>query len=126
VHFSKWSEGLPCERVWIIIESSQRANGIVQACFSQLVPLQAAFSLPVVKSLMPKRSNECGLEVADFIVSAASSEVQRRLRGQDGHAPDFNDVFCRLPAVGCRYREVSHVDIDENGNFSVNGMALVP
>jgi hypothetical protein len=117
---------LPCERVLIIIESSQRADGIAQACFSQLVPLHSARSLPVVKSLMPKRSNEPGLEVADFIVSAAGSEVQRRLRGQDGHAPDFNDVFCRLPAVGCRYREVSHVHIDENGNVGVSGMALVP
>jgi hypothetical protein len=89
---------LPCKKVWIIIESSQRPDGIIQACFSQLVPINAAFSLPVVKSLMPKSSNEPGLEVADFIVSAAASEVQRRLRGQVGHAPDFNDVFCRLPA----------------------------
>jgi hypothetical protein len=117
---------LPCKKVWIIIESSQRADRIVQACFSQLVPADGAFSLPIVKSLMPKSSNEPGLEVADFIVSAAASEVQRRLRGQDGHAPDFSDVFCRLPALGCRYREVSHVAVDENGIVGVSGVALVP
>jgi hypothetical protein len=120
------ADALACKKVWIILESSQRADGIVQTCFSQLVPVDAAFSLPVVKSLMPKSSNEPGLEVADFIVSAASSEVQRRLRGQDGHAPDFNDVFCRLPALGCRYREVSHVTVDENGIVGVSGVALVP
>lgn len=117
---------VPCKKVWIIVESSERADTIVQACFSQLTPINGVSPLPVVKSLMPKSSNEPGLEVADFIVSAASSEVQRRLRGQQGHAPDFNDVFCRLPIVGCRYREVSHVAVDENGFVSVTGVALVP
>jgi hypothetical protein len=114
---------LPCKSVWIIVESSQRADPIVQACFSQLTPIDGASPLPVVKSLMSKSSNEPGLEVADFIVSAAGSQVQRRLRNQNGEAPDFNDVFCRLPALGCRYREVSHVT-DENGFVSVTGVAL--
>jgi Protein of unknown function (DUF3800) len=116
---------LPCKRVWVIVESSQRADAIVQACFSQLTPIDGASPPPpVVKCLMPKSSNEPGLEVADFIVSAAGSQVQRRLRGQNGHAPDFNDVFCRLPAWGRRYREVSHVAVEENGFVSVTGVAL--
>jgi hypothetical protein len=117
---------LPCKSVWIIIESSDRADSLVQTCFSQLTPIDGALPLAVVKSLMPKSSNEPGLEVADFIVSTASSEVQRRLRGQVGHAPDFNDVFCRLPAAGCRYREISHVAVDKRGLVSVAGVALVP
>ena len=75
---------------------------------------------------MSKSSNEPGLEIADFIVSAASSEVQRRLRGKSGHAPDFNDVFCRLPVLRCRYREISHVAVDKNGLVSVSGVALAP
>jgi hypothetical protein len=117
---------LPCKIVWIIIESSQRADAIVQACFSQLTPIDSAPPVPVERSLMRKSSNEPGLEVADFIVSAASSQVQRRLRGQHGQAPDFNDVFCRLPVLGCRYREVSHVAVDKNGLVSVSGVALAP
>jgi hypothetical protein len=117
---------VPCKRVWIIVESSARADAIVQACFSQLTPIDGASLLPVVKSLMPKSSNEPGLEVADFIVSAAGSQIRRRLRGQNGHAPDFHDVFCRLPALGCRYREVSHVAVDDNGLVSVTGVALTP
>ena len=115
---------LPCKTVWIIVESSQRANAIVQACFSQLTPIDGSSSLPVEKSLMPKSANEPGLEVADFIVSAAGSQVQRRLRGQSGQAPDFKDVFCRLPVLGCRYREVSHVAVDGKGLVSVTGVAL--
>ena len=117
---------LPCKIVWIIVESSQRADAIVQACFSQLTPINDVPPRAVQKSLMPKSSNEPGLEVADFIVSAAGSQVQRRLRGQKGQAPDFNDVFCRLPALGCRYREISHVAVDENNVVSVTGVALAP
>jgi hypothetical protein len=100
---------LQCQKVWVIIETSQRADPIVQACFSQLIPLNGSSALSVEKCLMPKSSKEPGLEVADFIVSAAGSDVQRQMRGQTGHAPDFKDVFCRLPVAGCRYREVSRV-----------------
>ena len=117
---------LPCKCVWIIVESSDRADAILQASFSRLTPLNNPLSLPVVKSLMPKSSNEPGLEVADFIVGAAGSEVQHRLRGKTGHALDFESVFCRLPAYGCRYREISHVTVDESGLVSVSGEALSP
>jgi Protein of unknown function (DUF3800) len=120
------ASAVPCKSVRIIVESSQRADPILQACFSQLTPINGASPLAVEKSLMPKSSNEPGLEVADFIVSAASSQVQRRLRSQKGQAPDFNDVFCRLPALGCRYREISHVAVGENGFVSVTGVALAP
>jgi Protein of unknown function (DUF3800) len=117
---------LPCKLVWVIVESSERADAIVQACYSQLTPIDGASTVHVKKCLMPKSSNEPGLEVADFIVSAASSEVQRRLRGKAGHAPDFKDVFCRLPVLGCRYREVSEVAVDKDGLVSVTGVALAP
>ena len=83
----------------------------------------AKMQLSVQKCLMPKSSNEPGLEVADFIVSAAGSQVRRRLRGQSGHASDFKEVFCRIPIVGCWYREVVDVKVDENGVVVVSGVA---
>jgi hypothetical protein len=73
---------------------------------------------------MPKSSNEPGLEVADFIVSAASSEVRRRTRGTPGHALDFNDVFCRLPPEGCRYREIARATDHGDGLVSIDGVHL--
>jgi hypothetical protein len=115
---------LPCKRVWIIIESSERADPIVLACFSQLTSLTAFPLLTVEHCLMLKSANEHGLEFADFVISAASSEVQRRQRGKSGHAPDFNDVFCRLPPEGCRYREVIEARVHADGLVSVNGVRL--
>ncbi len=118
------ASALPCKRVWIIVESSQRADPVVRGCFDKLTSLSASRPLPVERCFMPKSSNEPGLEVADFIVSAASSEVQRRLRGRPGHAPDFNDVFCRLPAEGCRYREIAHATDQGDGLVSIDGVRL--
>jgi Protein of unknown function (DUF3800) len=116
---------LSCERIWIILESSERADPVVKRHFGELTTIDAVRTLPVEHRLMPKSANEPGLEVADFVVSAASSEVQRRLRGKSGHAPDFYDVFCRLPPEGCRYREVTRVTRDPNGQVAVDGVRLV-
>jgi hypothetical protein len=115
---------VPCQRVWNILESSERADPAVKSCFAQLTSLNVSRTLPVEHCFMRKSSNEPGLEVADFIISAASSQVQRRLRGKSGHAPDFKDVFCRLPPEGCRYREITRADVHNDGLVSVSGVRL--
>jgi hypothetical protein len=118
------ASALPCKRIWVIVESSQRADPVVRNCFDQLTSLNPSRPLQVERCFMPKSSNEPGLEVADFIVSAASSEVQRRIRGTPGHAPDFNDVFCRLAPEGCRYREIASATDHGDGLVSVDGVRL--
>jgi hypothetical protein len=116
---------LPCKRVWIIMESSDRADPVVKRCFGQLTSLSVVRAIPVEHCFMPKNANEPGLEVADFVVGAAGSQIQRRLRGKSGFAPDFNDVFGRLPADGARYREVTRVTVHADGWVSVDGERLV-
>ncbi len=118
------ASALPCKRIWFFVESSQRADSMVRACFDQLVSLQTSRALPVERCFMPKSSNEPGLEVADFIVSSAGSEVKQRLRGKPGHALDFNDVFCRLHPEGCRYREITRVHDHGEGRISIDGVRL--
>jgi hypothetical protein len=110
-------------RVWNILESSERADPVVKNCFPQLSFLSVSRTIPVEHCFMRKSSNEPGLEIADFIISAASSQVQRRLRGKSGQAPDFKDVFCRLPPEGCRYREVAYADVHDD-LVSVSGVYL--
>lgn len=115
---------LPCKGVWIIVESSQRADPILKSCYSQLTPIGGAPPIPITNCLMPKSSNEPGLEVADFIIGAAGSQTQRHLRGQDGMAPDFRDVFSKLPVIGCWYSRLLTVAVDENGLVAVQGVRL--
>ena len=119
------ASALPCKRLWIILESSDRADPVVKRCFGQLTSLSTPRAIPVEHCFMPKSANEPGLEVADFIVSAAGSQVQRRVRGKSGHAPDFYDVFGRLPPEGCRYREVMRVTIHADSLVSIDGVRLV-
>jgi len=106
------------------LESSDRADPVVKRCFGQLTSLNAVRAIHVEHCFMPKSANEPGLEVADFVVSAAGSQIQRRLRGKTGHAPDFNDVFGRLPVEGARYREVARVTVHPNGWVSIDGVRL--
>lgn len=115
---------LPCKRVWIIMESSQRADPVVIQCFHQLTSRASRPAVPIEHCLMPKRAREPGLEVADFIVSAAGSQIQRRIRGKEDLAPDFNDVFASSPAEGCRYQELIRVTVQVDGSVSVDGLRL--
>jgi hypothetical protein len=75
--------------------------------------------------LMPKSSAEPGLEVADFIISAAGSQVRRIVAGRDGLAPDFSDVFDRLTPEGCLSDCVMEVDASpETGGTQIQGIRL--
>jgi len=66
---------------------------------------------------MPKSSNEPGLEVARFIVSAAEAKCNTDCEGKDGHAADFTDVF--LPpsqSAGLSLsRDIATFALDESG-----------
>lgn len=103
---------IPCAAVTIIVESSQRADPILKRCFGELKPDGVELTIPVNHCLMPKSGAEPGLEIADFIISAVGSQVRRHLRGQQGPAPDFSDVFCRLPAEGCLFSIIGAVADD--------------
>jgi hypothetical protein len=100
---------VPCSGITIIVESSQRSDPTVRSRFSELQPDASDLPVPVRHRLMPKRAAEPGLEVADFIISAAGSQIQRDMRGKGGWAPDFKDVFCRLPPAICLFSVITAV-----------------
>jgi hypothetical protein len=103
---------LPCNTVSLILESSQRADPILKQCFSELGPGSIQLAKPLNHYLMPKSGGEPGLEIADFIINAAGSQIRRHLRGEQGPAPDFFDVFCRLPPEGCLFSIIGAVADD--------------
>jgi hypothetical protein len=75
---------IPCAAVTIIVESSQRADPILKQCFGELKPDGVKLTIPVKHCLMPKSAAEPGLEIADFIISAAekpSPKVSARKTG---------------------------------------------
>jgi hypothetical protein len=116
---------IPCTSIKLIVESSQRADPILRQHFGELTPVGTELPVPVTYCLMPKAGAEPGLEVADFIVSAAGSQTQRHLRGQDGFAQDFNDVFCRLPPCGCLFSLVREVEVETDGRVRVGRVRLI-
>jgi hypothetical protein len=119
------ANNLPCSRVTMIVESSQRADPVIRQHFLQLQPDRAEIKVPVTYCLMPKSGAEPGLEIADFIINAAGSQVRRYMRGEAGLALDFNDVFGRLPPTGCLFSVVGDVAIDpESGLVRVEGVRL--
>ena len=116
----------PCAAVIIVVESSQRADPIVKQCFGALEPDGAELTLPFKHWLMPKSVAEPGLEIADFIISAAKSQTQRYIRGRDGLSLDFLDVFCRLPPQVpqfCQFSLITGV-YRKTGRVGVQGFRL--
>lgn len=103
---------LPCNAVLLVLESSQRADPILKQCFSELGPGAIQLAKPLHHYLMPKSSGEPGLEIADFVINTAGSQIRKHLRGEQGPTPDFLDVFCRLPSVGCLFSVIGAVADD--------------
>ena len=114
----------PCSGVAIIVESSQRAGPILKQHFGELRSEGLERVRPVEYCLMPKSSAEPGLEIADFIISAAKSQTVRLTEGKAGFAPDFEHVFGRLPAIGCRFSYIAGVSSEENERIRIKGVRL--
>jgi hypothetical protein len=116
---------IPCDGVAIIVESSQRADPILKQHFGELRSEAVRPLRPAEYFLMPKSSAEPGLEIADFIISAAGSQIRRILEGRNGLAPDFRDVFDRLPPEGCLFDCVMEVEGSrETGRTQIQGIRL--
>lgn len=116
---------IPCDGVTLIVESSHRADPILMRHFGELRSEAVQQVRPMEYCLMPKSSTEPGLEVADFIISAAGSQVRRIVEGRDGLAPDFRDVFDRLPPEGCLFDCIMEVEGSaETGRTQVQGIRL--
>jgi hypothetical protein len=119
---------LPCDGVAIIVETSQRADPVLKQNFGELKSEVVQSAHPTEYFLMPKRSAEPGLEVADFIISAAGSQVgTAHRRRQERILPRLQGCIRpaaarRLP-VRLRYggREQSRDRPDADASYPARG-----
>jgi hypothetical protein len=98
------------ERAALIIESSERADPLLRQYFGELDLTRNGKPVDVEHCLTPKRANEPGLEMADFVVNAAGSAAQFRIKGRDKFPTDFIKVFHSVPAALLRYQHVVSVE----------------
>lgn len=87
----------PCSAVALIFEQSQRGDPLLMQHFGTLALEENGNPIPTEHCIMPKRTAEPGLEVADFVVNASGSQARRQLRGRSGFALDYQKVFHQLP-----------------------------
>jgi hypothetical protein len=88
-----------CTSAALLFEASSRGDPLLKLHFGNLELFESGQSIPVEHCLLAKRHGEIGLEVADFIVSAAGSQTRRAVRKDEGFAKDFQDVFQSVPRI---------------------------
>jgi hypothetical protein len=108
-HIARLVSSLPCSSIALIFESSQRGDPLVRQHFGELGLLEDERPIPTEHCFMPKSSGEPGLEVADFVASAAGSQTRRYLRGETGFAKDYLDVFHQFPPPGSYFFYIGEV-----------------
>jgi hypothetical protein len=100
----------PSSAVALIFESSERADPLVRQHFGELCLTENGKDLPTEHCFMPKLAAEPGLELADFIASAAGSQARRRYRGTAGFAKDYQAVFHQFPPPFSQFFHITEVE----------------
>ena len=115
-HIAEAAACIPCNEVVLIVEASRRADPVLVRHFGELLPTgTASVAVPTRHCFIPKAAREPGLEIADFIISAAKSETVRFMRGAGEFAPDFSDVFRQIPLADRWFSIVTDVVSGEEG-----------
>jgi hypothetical protein len=92
-YIARLASRLPCSAVALIFEGSERGDPLVLQHFGELGLLENEPPVPTEHCFMPKFAGEPGLEVADFVASAAGTQARFYLRGKTDLAKDYQAVF---------------------------------
>jgi hypothetical protein len=99
----------PCSTAALVFESSKRGDPHVRQYFDELGLLTNGRPIPTEHRFMPKSGGEPGLQLADFVASAAGSQARRYLRGETGFAKDYQDVFHQFPPPFSHFFHIEEV-----------------
>jgi len=108
-HIARIVERLPCSTVAVIFEASQRGDPLVQKHFGELGLMENERLIPTEHRFMPKSSGEPGLEIADFVASAAGSQARFYHQGKKAFAKDYQDVFHQHPPPYSQFFHIAEV-----------------
>jgi hypothetical protein len=108
-HIARLVSVLPCTTVALIFESSERGDPLVRQHFGELGLLEEERPLPTVHCFMPKSANEPGLEIADFVASAAGTQARFYHRGRTDFAKDYQAVFHKFPSPFSQFFHIAEV-----------------
>jgi hypothetical protein len=97
-------------RVVLVFEDSERGRPLILKHFGSLKidshGPRGTEPLPILQCFEAKSMNEPGLEVADFIAHAASTQARAHEAGAHGWRLDFHSIFQAAPAGLARYADV--------------------
>jgi hypothetical protein len=97
--------------VAIIFEDNPRANSLIEEYFGDFGIEENGTPIPVDFHFMPKKSNEPGLEVADFVANAVGSQIRHHsVNGKPGFRKDFEAVFHNIDGRLVSFMEIASVE----------------
>jgi hypothetical protein len=108
-HIARLVSRLPCTTVALIFESSERGYPLVRRHFGELRLMEDERPIPTEHCFMPKSAGEPGLELADFIASAAGTQARFYHRGKTGFAKDYQAVFHQFPPPMSQFFHIGEV-----------------
>jgi Protein of unknown function (DUF3800) len=109
-HIARLVSRLPCSTVALIFESSERGDPLVRQHFGELGLLEDERPVPTEHCFMPKWAGEPGLELADFVASAAGTQARFYHRGKTNLAKDYQAVFHPFPPPFSQFFHIAKVD----------------
>jgi hypothetical protein len=106
-----------CRGVALIMEESTRGDRLAAACFSgyhlELRDTGAGVTLPFIKYRMPKSASASLLEVSDFIIHVAGSQVRSVRKGVPWDARrDFDALFRSVDPALAQFMDITEALIE--------------
>lgn len=109
IEIAKW---LPFDQIVMIFEESDRTKMKISASFSGYDFTVDNQKVPTERFFMPKKANDAGLQVADFIVHTSGSTVMSKLKGKISknlQRKDFKLIFDSIDPKYASFMEVNEI-----------------
>ena len=115
-HIARLVSRVPCSTVALIFESSERGDPLVRQYFGELGLIEEERPISTEHCFMPKSAGESGLELADFVASAAGTQARFYQRGKTEFAKDYQAVFHQFPPPMSQFFHIAEVGGSRESN----------